>query len=105
MAEKPQRVHLSRKKGWRMPPGTKKVERSSPWGNKVSKPESIEVVGEEEAHRVAIEEYRRWAFAPEQADFRANVRRELRGQNLACWCRMYLACHADVLLEIANGEE
>lgn len=26
----------------------------------------------------------------------------LRGKNLACWCRLDQACHADVLLEIAN---
>lgn len=33
----------------------------------------------------------------------ADVIRELRGKNLACWCRPGEPCHADVLLEIANG--
>lgn len=28
----------------------------------------------------------------------------LRGQNLACWCDAGAPCHADVLLELANGE-
>ena len=28
---------------------------------------------------------------------------ELRGKNLACWCKPGSPCHADVLLEIANG--
>ena len=28
---------------------------------------------------------------------------ELRGKDLACWCRLDQACHADILLEIANG--
>jgi len=28
---------------------------------------------------------------------------ELRGKNLACWCRLDQACHADVLLEFANA--
>ena len=28
-----------------------------------------------------------------------------RGRPLACWCRPGLACHADVLLAIANGVE
>ena len=28
---------------------------------------------------------------------------ELRGKNLACWCRLDQECHADVLLEIANA--
>jgi hypothetical protein len=28
---------------------------------------------------------------------------ELRGKNLACWCREGEPCHADVLLELANA--
>jgi hypothetical protein len=32
------------------------------------------------------------------------VRAELAGKDLACWCRPTDPCHADVLLEIANGE-
>jgi hypothetical protein len=28
--------------------------------------------------------------------------KELRGKNLACWCRLDQSCHADVLLELAN---
>lgn len=28
---------------------------------------------------------------------------ELRGHDLACWCPIDKACHADVLLEWANG--
>jgi hypothetical protein len=30
---------------------------------------------------------------------------ELRGKNLACWCKIGRPCHADVLLELANGED
>jgi hypothetical protein len=32
-----------------------------------------------------------------------DVRRELRGKNLACWCPLDEPCHADVLLKVANG--
>ena len=32
----------------------------------------------------------------------ADVRRELRGRDLACYCALNEPCHADVLLEIAN---
>lgn len=28
---------------------------------------------------------------------------ELRGRDLGCWCRLDVACHADVLLDLANG--
>lgn len=29
---------------------------------------------------------------------------ELRGKNLACWCKIGAACHCDVLLELANRQ-
>ncbi|HST84640.1 MAG TPA: DUF4326 domain-containing protein [Kineosporiaceae bacterium] len=32
-----------------------------------------------------------------------DIRRELAGKDLACWCDPDVACHADVLLELANG--
>lgn len=31
------------------------------------------------------------------------IREELRGKNLACWCPLDQPCHADVLLELANN--
>lgn len=31
-----------------------------------------------------------------------DICRELRGHDLACWCRLDQPCHADVLLELAN---
>lgn len=31
------------------------------------------------------------------------IRAELRGHDLACWCALGQPCHADVLLELANG--
>ena len=34
----------------------------------------------------------------------AQVQSELRGRDLACWCPLDQPCHADVLLELANGE-
>jgi len=32
-----------------------------------------------------------------------DVVRELRGKDLACWCKPNQPCHADVLLELANA--
>jgi len=29
---------------------------------------------------------------------------ELRGKNLACWCKPGTECHADVLLKVARGD-
>jgi hypothetical protein len=34
-----------------------------------------------------------------------DVRRELAGKDLACWCKLTDPCHADVLLAIAAGQE
>jgi hypothetical protein len=42
------------------------------------------------------------AYKPPSLD---EVRRELRGKNLACFCKPGDPCHADVLLELANAEE
>ena len=33
-----------------------------------------------------------------------DVRRELAGHDLACWCKISDPCHADVLLAIARGD-
>lgn len=33
----------------------------------------------------------------------ANIREELRGKNLACFCRTDQPCHCDVLLALANA--
>lgn len=35
--------------------------------------------------------------------FKSHVREELRGRDLVCWCPLDQPCHADVLLELANG--
>lgn len=34
-----------------------------------------------------------------------DIRAELKGRDLACWCKPEWPCHADVLLQIANGPE
>jgi len=98
----PVRLKLSRRKGFdlqalsRAVNGLPAVNVSRPgrWGN----PNLVVAHGQEAAVR---------AFARDLAggilNFSAeDVRRELRGKNLACWCKPGAPCHADVLLEIAN---
>jgi len=113
VSEKPKRIQLSRAKGWRMPPNTVKVDRSTRWGNPFR-------VGEEyvrdkmvpgggqscntvENSEHAVQLFRR--FAARQVRTQVETYRELRGKDLACWCAIGQPCHADVLLEIANREE
>lgn len=91
---KPIRVQLSRKKGWRKPENTVVVARPSKWGNPFK-------VGRDGNARTCADAYREMV--------RANpirmhqIRYELEGCNLACWCKLGTPCHADVLLEIANA--
>jgi hypothetical protein len=49
-----------------------------------------------------VELYRDWIKQPPQAQLQEQLS-ELRGKNLACWCHLDHPCHADVLLEMANG--
>jgi Domain of unknown function (DUF4326) len=98
-AAAPHRVQRSRRKGWRKPPNTVCVTRPGRFANHVSRPAEPT----HEAHAASVEAFRLWAMAPEQAEYREMVRRELRGHNLACYCSPELPCHSDVLLAIANG--
>ena len=95
-AEGPVRVQLSRKKGWRMPDNTVKVDRSTKWGNPF-------VVGEDALDaRDAVIAFD-VAVANQLIDYPNPL--DLRGKNLACWCALDAKCHADVLLRMANGPD
>lgn len=48
-----------------------------------------------------VELYRRWLTG--RPALLAAVREQLHGRDLMCWCKTTDPCHADVLLEIANG--
>ncbi len=100
---RPVRIQLSRSKGWRMPPNTVKVSRPTKWGN------PFRVTDERTESECAIA-FRTWlsvetahAGIPERRQWMLDHLHELRGKNLACWCRPGATCHADVLLELANA--
>lgn len=96
----PARVQYSRTPGWRTPPGTVLVSGPTRWRNPF-------LLGEDgSANRErAVAEFR---AALEEGRLEVSVedvRHQLRGQNLGCWCPLDRPCHADVLLEIANRED
>lgn len=96
---KPIRVQIRRIKGWRMPPNTVWVARPGRWGNpwRVQPGRTIEQ---------AIAKYRSWLNGEMPSYLPPPYRMEdLRGKNLACFCKLTDPCHADVLLEIANAPE
>ena len=90
----PARIQLQRKKGWKLPPNTVSVARPPTWGN----PDSVE----EDGRDLAIANFRRRLDGMRAIG--ALDLSELRGKNLACWCKPGEACHADVLLALANDE-
>ena len=102
----PRRIQRRRTAGWRMPPGAVYVGRPTRWGNPYRVIDGLPKINA--SHQV-------WDAAEAVALFREDllagtlpitvedVRRELRGHDLACWCRTTEMCHADVLLEIANA--
>jgi hypothetical protein len=103
----PVRLQRSRAKGSRLvSPNALPVvcvSRPSKWGN----PFSFEASSAAEKRRLraaSVERFehelrhggRHLAFGVE------DVRRDLQGKNLACWCPLDEPCHADVLLAVAR---
>lgn len=112
---KPQRIQLKRTKGWRMPPNTVKVDRSTKWGNPFNFAYYRDAAGYSDgyARETAVSFFRECVHGRDEAndgeyqeklEWIAQHVHELRGKNLACWCKPGHACHADVLLEIANAK-
>ncbi len=88
----PQRIQRKRTKGWRAPEGALYVGRPTRYGNPFS------VAEHGRAGAVARFE----AHLTEHPEIVAQIRDELGGKDLACWCRLDQACHADALLHVAN---
>ena len=95
----PQRIQLKRAKGWRKPAGAVVVARPSKWGN----PYKIAKGAPDEVIQAAVDRYRDDLVAGRLRVTVDDVVAELRGRDLACWCRPGAICHAEVLLEIANA--
>ena len=110
----PVRLQLSRRKGFDLQAlslGTNgrdavKVARPSKWGNPFT-------LHDKQGRRIrsnveAVAEFRELMGPQPENVARLYVPhrlivRELRGKNLACWCHAEDVCHADVLIELANG--
>ena len=96
---RPQRIQRKRTKGWRMPPNTVCVDRPSKWGN----PFRVEPPARESEYVVAVNRFRSALLFGNLSITTDDVRRELRGVDVAAWCKPNQPCHADVLLEVANS--
>lgn len=99
---KPQRIQRKRTKGWDMQKASPNglavvyVGRPTKWGNPFK-------VGKDGTAKECVDKYRKhiggniWTSPNER-----EIRRELQGKNLVCWCPLDQPCHVDVLLELAN---
>jgi hypothetical protein len=114
---KPIRIQRKRKKGFKMPPNTVYVGRPSKWGNPfvVGEPMPLselhelgyEVDGHVEAKEDVIcmsaeEALKYYEKMILKSPYLLNMLNELKGKNLACWCRPDEPCHAEILLKLAN---
>lgn len=104
----PVRLQLSRRKGFNLQVHSHQVNgldavnvaRPSKWGNpfhitRFYHPGKTTL---RQAAEDAVDAYREWV-----TPYAADIAADLRGKNLACWCKHGEPCHADVLLELANA--
>ena len=105
---KPERIQRKRTKGWKMPPNTVYVGRGSKWGNPFYKHGDgypMDNALAVKAFREQLEHGGFFASGYKKPTTIEDIKKELKGKNLACWCSLDKPCHADILLEIANGSE
>lgn len=113
-------MQLSRHKGFNLQAASatlnglpaKRVTRPGKWGNPFTIADVAKRYGldPEAAQARAVELCDEWLrgtidpkLSPHAPPSREDIRAELRGHNLACWCKPGTPCHSEVLIEIANG--
>ena len=109
----PKRIRLSRRKGWRKPDNCVLVSRPSKWGNPFAVGQHI-CVGRGLNYRqtlitdaaMAVRAFENMlSCSNRNYPSHDEIRAELAGKHLACWCLLDQPCHADVFLIIANSPE
>lgn len=114
----PKRIQMTRQRPWRADnPDAVIVSRPSKWGNPFTVAGAVEAGFADntaDGRAVAAGAFRDWLHGddwaagsgPEWEIHRfalLGTLRELAGRDLACWCPLDQPCHADALLELANG--
>lgn len=128
---KPKRIQRKRSSGWRMPEGAVSVTRPGKWGNPFMVAQGphdgmwmvdckspagttaqaawiwdhigpLAFITVSDALAFSLAMYRAWVIllvVHSDVDLT-----DIRGKDLACWCKEGDPCHGDVLIEIANKE-
>jgi len=93
------RIQRKRVKGWKMPPGCKYVGRPTIWGNPYKAP-----TFNRDSAVAAFRAHMNFRLShPQNREYWRGELEKLRGHDLACFCPIDLACHADVLLELLEA--
>ena len=112
----PKRIQRKRIKGWKMPPNTVSVCRPGKFGNPFTVAACIEsgyATTKESAKSLCIECFESWLEFGDSSEwfFSSGIDKrkiildslhEIRGKDLACFCKEGEPCHGDVLIKIAN---
>jgi len=93
----PIRVQRKRVKGYKMPENTVSVTRPGKWGN----PYAVGDLRTRLDAYMAFQDNIKRQHIPYPSI--AEIKKELKGKNLACFCNLSELCHADILLKIANS--
>lgn len=114
----PVRIQRKRTKGWKMPDNAVYVGRPTGWGNPFKVGEHGDAAECVNLFRACVVDSvqpgqmnksqlaaanKAWPDCFSMPD-QNTAKIFLRGKDLACWCPLDKPCHADVLLELANGE-
>lgn len=99
---KPKRIQRKRTKGWKMPSGAIYVGRGSRFGNP-HKASDYNFFSDDQCRNAARRDYLHDLESGQLPYRHEDIRRELRGKDLVCWCPLDSFCHADDLLKIANA--
>ena len=107
-ATRPRRIQRKRTKGWKLPEGAVVVDRTTRWGNPWSMDQGY-------TRHQCVTRFKTYLIVRRNppagwADLVGypsdeEIRRELVGRDLVCWCAPDAECHADVLLSLANGDD
>lgn len=102
----PQRIQLSRRKGWRKPDNCVNVARPGKWGNPFVVGVTDNLMRGPLDRQGAVGLFRDMLTDAESCAMYGypDDLSELRGKDLACWCPLDGPCHADVLLKLVNEE-
>ncbi len=104
--DKPIRIQLKRTKGFNLQEHSMSINRrravkvdrtNERFGNPFR-------VDEKHTALKVVDMFREMISCKEMQGLRDDIRDDLRGKNLACWCKLDQPCHADVLLQLANKE-